>query len=201
MLGDYAEAIRVLEKTLATAETLGLRSIVGWAKHHCGLAVHRLGDAARALQLEDEASVIARELEDVQLGIATLQYRSLIEREAGHAESALASADSALSASLRHHARSAETLCRTLRAQALVDLENYEEALEECNRVRDARADVPLLLARRDALVQLGRHEEAEEALDEAKHHLQTLLAHVDSEHLRNTCATQVPAHARLAAL
>lgn len=148
-------------------------------------------------------------MDDAHLTIAALQLQSVMQREAGEEGAALTSADQALKTAEYHGSRTAEPLCRTLRAQALVALSRPSEALEECARafeVRDAvggmlHSEVELLLARYDALTALERPEKALATLRAAKRCFEARLATVDGEALRQAFSVNVPAHARLASL
>jgi tetratricopeptide (TPR) repeat protein len=205
VVGDYEQAKRIFDKTLKTADALALRSVSGWVKHHFGLALHRLGDTDAGLRMQDEAAALAAETADVQLAIDALAYRSMIEREAGDVDAALASAQRALETGEHQGVRSHEPLCRTLRAQALIDLGRHQEALDDCASVSveqlGGRGEVALFLVRHDALVALGRRDEATNVLREAERWFDARVATLESATLRAAYKLRVPAHARLDAL
>ena len=207
-LGDYEQAATILSKTLTTAQSLGLSNVTGWVNHHLGLVLHRLGKVDEALRLEEEAISVARELDDARLSTAALQYRSIMLRHRGDSVEALQSLDLAIERDAHHNTRAFEQQGHTLRAQTLVALGRFDEALTEVEQASttDARGGlganmVDLLLARHDALLALDQKQAAAAALQRAKRWLDEMLANITSDKFRRTFTTQVPSHARLALL
>jgi tetratricopeptide (TPR) repeat protein len=206
-VGDYEQARRLLDKTLATAQSLGLGSVAGWVELSLGQARHRLHEDG--LPLMQRALGLAREHDDVHLVIAALQRCAMAELDRGGIDEGWAYAEEALELTVKHDELVQEPLSRVIVARALVARRQPDQALEQCVRADHAQqriggmfpAEVERQLVRYDALAQLDRHDQAAEALAEADRALDLRLATIDRDTFRASFREQVPAHRRLAEL
>jgi len=209
VLGDHAQAHQVLLQALPRARALGQLAAQGWIQLILGLVLARLGDPAAGKAAEDEALRIARVTRrPSNLGASALIYRSLIAREAGDPDGAIADALRAL-AELGEYV-TLEVLARTTHAAALFDAGRHAEAAVECDRALTMRAElggmeeleIDLLLVHHDLSAASGDGARAAAALDEAARvfaRAQDALARDPA--LRDAHARNIPANRRLRTL
>lgn len=190
-VGDWAQAERMLEKTLATARALEHAAMVGWVKHHLARVALGRGDPTRATALLRESVDIARRMHDVHLEVVSAELHARIELDRGDADAALSSADLAVQMAVQHGERAAEIGCRLVRSRALSALGRHDDALDECGLAEQAReqgatgGEVELWLTRHAALSSLDRAEEAALSMEQARRAFDARLATLTSDALR----------------
>lgn len=202
--GDYASAYMLLARAESTGEQLALETVVGWAKHHLGVAKFGSGDAASALEDEDAAFEIGRRTGDALLAVSALQARSLMRSHRGRHQSALDDANRAL-ALTGNTAHSADAISHCARAVALVGLERFGDAVDACDAAFDARSTTgmaeyqgDLFVAHHTSLSRLGRKDEARASLLAARRYIEAALAEIGDDSLRRAFTQNVSAHRRL---
>jgi tetratricopeptide (TPR) repeat protein len=209
-LGDADMAREVLQDALSTARNLGMRPSVGWLSQTLGLVLARLGKHDEGMEAERAARTIAHEVGDLALGCVAQANLGVIALGRGAFDEALQHADATLAlARLAPSASASFLTSRATRAIALLGLKQPAEALSEADRALARRArlgvmdllELDLLLARHDALRELGREREAADAQEAAVLCFEHQLEAIDDRRLSGLFCDASPSHRRLAEL
>ncbi|MCA9620673.1 MAG: protein kinase [Myxococcales bacterium] len=203
LLAGGDEAVdRLLDKSLETARSLGMRSLVGWVHLHRGRAAFLRGDYHGARRLLGEVVDSAVALDEAQLEVASRSHRAILHAVTDRPRLGLEDAEIAIA---KARVGPEEILARTAAVLAKAAMDRHEEVVAESAAVLDAATragghhlfEIELLLARRDALLALGQTSAASVALARAQAAFDRVQQGLEQEELRARHAT-LPAHARL---
>ncbi|MFO0762131.1 MAG: protein kinase [Byssovorax sp.] len=201
-LGDYPAAERQIRDALASAEQMGLRGVVTFAKHNLSIVVARLGKLDEAEKLQEE-SLAEFERQGVlrSVGFARM-YLALVhslrgdlaraEREARAAVEALAKVPPARAAALGMLAR---VLSQRGSPEAVEMGRQGMDLLRSLGGIDDGES--MLRLAWAEALEASGDRAAAREALAEARDRLLTRAAKLSDEERRRGFLDLVPENRR----
>jgi eukaryotic-like serine/threonine-protein kinase len=207
-VGAYESAERVLDKALAAAQAIALRSVVGWVKVYRAWVVHRRGDHAAALVILDQVVAAAGKLGDIRLAITGYSYRAIVYVAMQQAHTGIEDAGRAVALATGRAELADKVLARGSAVLTLAALDRHDEVVTESDRTLElaARAggdhelDVDVFLARRDALVALGEPTQAEVALARAQARFDRRHEAIEQDDLRQSHAA-LPANQRLRTL
>ena len=193
--GAYDQAARLLDKSLAAAQSLALRSVLPVVKAHRGWLAHRSGDRELAQLFLDEAVTSATELGDDRLAVMARSYRAMAtpptRRGTRDVEVALATARGPAELVLAH---SAACLVQAQGGHHADVIEHSDRALDAAEAAGGGQElEVELWLARRDAFIARGASGAAAEALAEARRCFDEVQQTLEQPELRQ-------AHAAMAA-
>ncbi|HHH31236.1 MAG TPA: hypothetical protein ENK57_23205, partial [Polyangiaceae bacterium] len=203
--GAYDQAQRLLDKNLAAAQSLALRSVLPVVKAQRGWLAHRAGDDELAELFLDEAVKAASELGDDRLAVMARSYRAMArdaQRQSAavrhDVEVALAAARGPAELLLAH---SAACLVEAALAHHAKVIDHSDRALEAADAAGGGQElEVELWLARREAFVARGATGAAAEALARARRCFEKVRASLEQPDLREAHAATA-ANTRLLAL
>lgn len=201
--GAYDQAGRLLDKSLAAAQSLALRSVLPVVKAYRGWLAHRAGDDDLAKLFLDEAVTAATELGDDRLAVMARSYRAMAspsarQRPSRDVELALATARGPAELMLAH---SAACLVEAQRGRHAGVIEHSDRALDAAVAAGGGQElEVELWLARREAFLARGASGAAAEALAEARACFEKVQGALEQPELRQAHASMA-ANVRLGAL
>ena len=205
-LGDHDGARQVCELALRRIRLLGLRMPEGYALQVLGITTANTLDPEEGVALETQALAIGREINDQRLAAAALTNRAFIALTLlQRPDDAEADIDAGLEAA-SHTGPALQLPLRALRTMLRVAQERYHEALAELDTARELHAQVggrftyqlEMLVAVYDALMALGRAEDAAKVAGEAVTTLNEAIQGIDDNSLRRKFVENVPAHVRV---
>jgi tetratricopeptide (TPR) repeat protein len=209
-LGGFPEAARALREALEVAERMGLRNNAAAARHNLGLALARVasreGDAARleeARAVEHEAVLAYVAQGDRRMEGSSRIYLAIIlalSGDLGAAEAEARRACEVLSETPPALAQARAVLARTLidlgrSGEALACAEEAASLLERLGGIDEGEALVRLALG--EALLAVGRRDDAATAMARAQSRLMARAATIGDPARRASFLGDVPENAR----
>jgi len=195
-LGMYDKALTALTEALATAERLGLPSIVAVARHNLGLALARTGHMQEGLEAERTAADEFRAQKDRRLEAASKLYIGLISPEqAGNAASEAVEL-AGDNQGLRAHALAVQASVALFHADLPAARQAAGEAasiLERLGSMEEGGTLIRLVHAR--VCHQDGDLERAKSVISAACEKLQTRARDISDPDARRSFLENVPEH------
>ncbi len=209
-IGDNELAAATLKEALAAAEQLGLRNVVLTAKHNLGLVLSRLQLHAEAERVERDAAESFTQLGNRRMAGASWEYLALILDGAARFAEAEVAARRALAVAQEapllplNEAESLAILAQTLLhqgrgAEALAVASDGLAKLEALGGIDDGEAIIRLNYV--EALLAVGQHDAAREAIERARARLLTRAGHFNDVAVQQKFLAAVPENARTLAL
>jgi len=205
VLGFHAEAERRLRALLATADRLGMKLVLGGAKHNLGLLAAQAGRFEEGRSLERQAMDHALGAGDQRLLESCYVYLALIEQRAGdlgEAERILREGLARASPIASRDALWASHLGSLLlekgqAAEALQLVEGIHGAVERGQPGGDEASETVLRLVYAEALDANGDHARAKVAIRAAADRLLAVAAKISDSAWRMSFLERVPENAR----
>lgn len=204
MVGDPVSAEGVLIRGIQQARALGFAHAGAVCRHNLGLALLRQGRLEEALDAENEALRDFEAQGSPRFVTGCQLYVSQIHQAAGRLQHAFDAADSAT----RRAAAGSDLYGLALVQRARVELAQHR-VVEACATLREMEAVFATLgpvqeegeeirLVRAEALLAVGRVDEAHVLLAEARDRVTARAARIRDPRVRGRYTCQVPANARV---
>jgi serine/threonine protein kinase/tetratricopeptide (TPR) repeat protein len=201
--GALEEAESSLRESLATAEKMGLENLAPHAKHDLGSPLLRLRKLAEARRFQEEAAAAFRAQGDRRLESSAHALLSAIASAEGDFDDAERKARIAIDLSTSGPIRFAGLayLARALLGKGLPEdaIRSADEALailRETGSIEEGLAVCQL--TRAEALLSLGRTDEAREQLRRAKEEIEKRAEQIRDADLRRAFLQRIPENARV---
>jgi tetratricopeptide (TPR) repeat protein len=201
ILGAYDRAAQELTAAQEEAGRRGLEQVEELAKHNLSLAVHRLGESDRALEMQRECLAHALERRNQLETSHARHYLAIIHFERGELDASAAELERVLegspSSALRWEALGRLAAISLRRGRADLARAQIDEALEGIEQLRNAEeGDGFVRLVAVQVQRALGEEQRATEILLAARNRLLWRAGRIADPTLRRTFMRAVPEHA-----
>jgi tetratricopeptide (TPR) repeat protein len=202
ILGNYADAVRVLRAEIERARRMGTENTALNASHNLSMALGRIGQLDEAIAMQEDALAAYQQRGDVRLQGFCHIYLSRLRLLAGDVDGAEREGLQALEVitdpPFQATARAALARARLTRGDvdlAFPDAARAHELLEHLGSIEDGDESVRLVWA--EALWAAGRHDEARAAIADARAKLLARAEKISERALRESYLTAVSENAR----